>query len=62
MLGAAGAGTLVGIEAMFMAQNHEKQTLKDQKIARIKDRKKKYLEKKMYEDFMAESKDPQNKK
>ena len=62
MLGAAGAGTLFGIGAMFMAQNHEKQTLKDQKIARIKDRKKKYLEKKMYEDFMAESKDPQNKK
>ena len=61
-LGAAAAGTIVGIGAMFMAQSHEKSTLKNQKIARIKERKKKYLEKKMIEDFQAESKDPSSKK
>ena len=33
-IGAAAAGTIVGIGAMFMAQNHEKTTLKNQKIER----------------------------
>jgi hypothetical protein len=61
-IGAAAAGTIVGIGAMFMAQNHEKTTLKNQKIERIKARKKKDLEEKLYKDFLAEAKDPSAKK
>ena len=51
-IGAATAGTIMGITAMLMAQNHEKQKQRETKLNRIRQRKQKYLEKQRLEEFI----------
>ena len=43
-IGAATAGTIVGVTAILLAQKNEKQKLKEAKMQRYRARKKKFLE------------------
>ena len=51
-LGAATAGTLLGITALLYSQNYEKNQLREAKLNRIRDRKQKYIEKREIEAFI----------
>lgn len=54
-IGAATAGTLLGIGAMMFAQKSEKNREREEKLAKLKERKKRYLEKKEVEKFIKDS-------
>lgn len=45
-IGAATAGTFLGISALFLAQKREKNLEREAKLERLRARKQKYLEKK----------------
>mgnify|MGYP000921800147 CR=1 FL=1 len=48
----AAAGTVIGIGAMLLMQNYDKNQQKVQKLERIRQRKKRYLEKKAMQEFV----------
>ena len=54
-LGAATAGTIMGVTAILYAQSHEKAKAKEEKLQRIRLRKQKYIEKKQLEQFINEA-------
>ena len=51
-LGVAAAGTFLGISAMLLMQNQSKINEKNAKLDRIRQRKKRYLEKKAMQQFV----------
>ena len=51
-IGVAAAGTVLGIGAMLLMQNYDKSQEKAKKLERIRQRKKRYLEKKAMQEFV----------
>ena len=51
-IGVAAAGTVLGIGAMLLMQNYDKSQEKAKKLDRIRQRKKRYLEKKAMQEFV----------
>ena len=51
-IGVAAAGTFIGIGAMLLMQNYDKNQEKEKKLERIRQRKKRYLEKKAMQEFV----------
>ena len=54
--GAAAAGTFLGVSAMLIMQNQDKKQIQNAKLDRLKDRKRRYIEKKMMRDFVLDAK------
>ena len=61
-IGAATAGTIVGMTALLLAQKSEKDKQKDARLQRLKDRKRRYLEQKLFNDLVADSEQPKAQK
>lgn len=55
-IGAAAAGTFLGVSAMLIMQNQDKKQIENAKLERIKERKRRYIEKKMMRDFVIDAK------
>ena len=51
-MAATAAGTMIGITSMFMMQNKSKQQLREQKFKRIKERKNRFIQDKMINEFL----------
>lgn len=51
-IGVAAAGTVLGISAMLLMQNYDKKKESEKKLERIRQRKKRYLEKKAMQEFV----------
>ena len=55
-IGAAAAATFLGVSAMLIMQNQDKKQIENAKLERIKERKRRYIEKKMMRDFVIDAK------
>jgi ATP phosphoribosyltransferase len=55
-LGAAAAGTILGVSAMLLMQNQDKKQMEKEKLEKLKERKRRYIEKKMLKDFLMDAK------